>query len=252
MGGSAANTAVGAPVYAVDPDGDPVTYSRDGADMGHFVLNTVSGQVWTASILPAHRESLALTLWADDGRGGTDRIDVTVFVKQRIRKPEPTEAPTPLFLRAATPTPAPTPAPAPTRTPSPTSTIAPTPTPTPSPTPTLTPTPEAEYLALALDARPTTLPWSGTGRGRTRPLQTPGPTIGISVIDIGQRRVTDEKPVVIAAALPIPSDPWWPRFFLWLGSLGLLFALAWLLLMAARDRRRAKRKDAVARNPLTR
>ena len=213
-----ANSAVGAPVVATDPDGDPVTYSRDGADMGHFILNTVSGQVWTAKSLPAGRQSFALRLWVEDGRGGTDSIEVRVVVEGA--EPTKTPAPAPVLVELPTSTPTPTPV------------VALQVRQKAEATPTLKPIPDPTA----------TIDSSGWGPGRKIGTATPTPEWDIPVVDIGIPRPPD--PVVLAQSGPVPGQPpFWPRLATWLGGLGLIFALVWLLLMALRDRRRERARE---------
>ena len=222
--GAGANSAVGAPVVATDPDGDPVTYSRDGADMGHFILNTVSGQVWTANSLPAGRQSFALRLWAEDGRGGTDSIEVRVVVEGA----EPTKTPAPAPVLVELPTSTPTPAPV----------VALQVRQKAEATPTLKPIPDPTA----------TIDSSGWGPGRKIGTATPTPEWDIPVVDIGIPRPPD--PVVLAQSGPVPGQPpFWPRFATWLGGLGLIFALVWLLLMALRDRRRERAREGRLARP---
>ena len=212
------NSAVGAPVVATDPDGDPVTYSRDGADMGHFILNTVSGQVWTAKSLPAGRQSFALRLWAEDGRGGTDSIEVRVVVEGA--EPTKTPAPAPVLVELPTSTPTPTPV------------VALQVRQKAEATPTLKPIPDPT----------STIDSSGWGPGRKIGTATPTPEWDIPVVDAGIPRPPD--PVVLAQSGPVPGQPpFWPRLATWLGGLGLIFALVWLLLMALRDRRRERARE---------
>ncbi len=223
--GAFGSVEVGAPVLAVDPEGDTVTYSRDGTDMGYFVLNTVSGQVLTATTLPAGRSSFALRLWARDGRGGADFIDVLVVAEQEMAETTAIEAPTPV------PTP------------------KPTATPTPTAAPALAQT-ELQVAAPSPDPKnsPTaTIDTSNWGPGWKINTPTPAPERAIPVVDIGNQRPPDsDAPVALAQAGAIlPESPFWPRLFLWIGGLGLLFALIWILLMALRGRRNRSQKDSV-------
>ena len=220
---------MGDPIVAVDPDGDPVAYSRDGADMRYFILNTVTGQVWTAKVLPAGRQSLALRLWAEDGRGGMDFIDVRVVVEGLDRE----EAPSPEPVMLAQPT----------------ETLTPIPTPVAllqvrqkaEATPTLRPIPDPTA----------TIDTSRWGPGRRINTPRPTPEWGIPVVDIGIPR--GPAPVVHAQSDILPIEPaLWPRVAIWLGGLGLLFALAWLLLMALRDRRRERVRERRLARPGTR
>ena len=222
LAGAGANSAVGAPVVATDPDGDPVTYSWDGADTGYFILNTVTGQVWTGATLPDGRESFALRLWAGDGRGGVDFIDVHVVVEVSEQEEAPSSEPVLLA----------------------------------QPTETHTPTPEpAAFLQVSQKARATltlrpspgptaTIDTSRWGPGRKIGTATPTPEWGIPVVDIGIPRPPD--PVVLAQIGPVPGqhvNRLWPKLLIWIGGLGLIFALAWLLLIAFSDRRKERARE---------
>lgn len=225
-------TAVGAPVLALDPDGDPVTYGRDGTDMGYFVLDTVSGQVWTALAMPGDRQTLALRLWARDGRGGSDVIAVQVVLAQPTPEPVAVMTATPTatapFTLAAIPTLTPTP------TPLPKQDRAQAALPTAAPAPTAAATP--------------TLDTSRWGQGRKIGTVTPTPVWDIPVVDVGIPRPPDSTGIALAQSGPVPGlAPLWPQAFLWLGGLALLAALLWMLLMAWRERRRQRRKDAILR-----
>ena len=213
------NARVGAPILAVDPDGDPVAYARDGADMASFILNTATGQVWTAKELTSG--SFSLRLWATDGRGGSDFIDVEITAEAgQIQKTVP------VLVAVPTLTPTPTPEPAAQQV------LAPTPT--LKPVPTMTPT------ATPIDT-------SGWGPGRKIGTWTPTPDRGVPVVDAGEHR-PPAGPAVLAQTGPDPgSGPWWPGASLWLGGLLLLFALLWILFMARRDRSERRRRDGITR-----
>ena len=74
---------VGAPVAAVDPDGDALTYVLSGEDAGLFSIRKATGQLKTAASLDFESDlgnQHTLTVTADDGRGGTDSVAVTVRV----------------------------------------------------------------------------------------------------------------------------------------------------------------------------
>ena len=221
------NAKVGEPVVAVDPDGDPVTYSRDGTDMSQFILNTVTGQVWTAQAL-AQGGTYSLRLWARDGRGGSDFIDITVSVAA----PQAQNA-GPLLVVLPTPTATPTRTPTPTPESTALQQVA-APTPTFKPVHTETPT------ATPIDT-------SGWGPGRKIGTWTPTPKREVSVVDVGNPR-PPAGPAVLAQSGAAPaSGLWWPGASLWLGGLLLLFALFWILVMAWRDRQEQKRKDGMTR-----
>ena len=74
---------VGGPITAVDPDGDALTYVLSGDDAGLFSIKKATGQLKTAAFLDFEGDmgnQHTLTVTADDGRGGTDSILVTVRV----------------------------------------------------------------------------------------------------------------------------------------------------------------------------
>ena len=74
---------VGVPVAAVDPDGDALTYVLSGDDAGLFSIRKATGQLKTAAPLDFESDlgnQHTLTVTADDGRGGTDSVAVTVRV----------------------------------------------------------------------------------------------------------------------------------------------------------------------------
>ena len=207
------NAQVGAPVVAVDPDGDPIAYSRDGTDLAQFILNTATGQVWAAQALPSG--SFSLRLWATDGRGGADFIDIDITAE--AQQPEETGL-APIALPTSTPYPTP----------------ALKAQQVPVPTPTLKPDPTEPPTATPIDM-------SGWGPGRTIGTWTPTPDWGVSVVDAGNPR-PPAGPVVLAQSGPILNPaPWWPRALLWIGGALLAFALAWLILVAHRNRRQGRR-----------
>ena len=72
---------VGAAVAATDPDGDTLTYTLAGPDAASFDINSGTGRLRTRAALDHEtKASYTLTVKADDGRGGTDTIEVTVKV----------------------------------------------------------------------------------------------------------------------------------------------------------------------------
>ena len=87
---------VGALVRASDSDGDHLTYSLGGADASSFDINSSNGQILTRSELNYDfeiRSSYSLSMEARDGRGGSDRISVTVRVNDRDEPPRRLYAP---------------------------------------------------------------------------------------------------------------------------------------------------------------
>ena len=88
----AENTATdidfGAPVTATDADGDTPTYTLEGPDAGSFGIDAETGQLRTVTALDHEaKASYEVTVKAEDGRGGTATIDVTVDVADVAEKP---------------------------------------------------------------------------------------------------------------------------------------------------------------------
>ena len=78
---SPAGTDVGAPVTAVDPDGDTLTYTLEGTDAASFGIGSSTGQIQTISGVTYDFESdntYFVTVKADDGNGGTETIFVGI------------------------------------------------------------------------------------------------------------------------------------------------------------------------------
>ena len=74
---------IGAAVAATDTDSDPLTYSLEGTDAGKFTIVSTSGQIRTKvgeSYDHEAKTSYSVTVKADDSRGGTDTIVVTISV----------------------------------------------------------------------------------------------------------------------------------------------------------------------------
>ena len=74
-------TPIGDRVDAADPDSEPLTYSLEGADADKFTITPSSGQIKTKVGERYDYEadpSLEVTVKADDGRGGTSTIAVTI------------------------------------------------------------------------------------------------------------------------------------------------------------------------------
>ena len=83
---------IGAPVTALDADGDTLTYTLEGRDAGSFTIVGTSGQIRTRSGVTYDYEtkrSYVVTVKADDRKGGTDIIAVTIYLtdvaENRIR-----------------------------------------------------------------------------------------------------------------------------------------------------------------------
>ena len=93
---TAPGTSLGAPVTATDADSDPLRYSL-GEEPGaaSFAIDPASGQLWTALALDHETgASHTFTVRADDGRGGTDTVEVTVTVDDVDEQPARPAAPT--------------------------------------------------------------------------------------------------------------------------------------------------------------
>ena len=87
-------TAVGAPIIATDPNGDPITYRLEGANAGDFRIDA-TGQVRVATIVDHElRSGYSLMVVADDDRGGSARIDLTITVTDLNEPPDAPTAPT--------------------------------------------------------------------------------------------------------------------------------------------------------------
>ena len=98
---SAAGVAVGAPVTAIDADNDRLSYSLAGAGATAFRIDEASGQLRTVSGVDYDHEAAdryAVTVTADDLRGGVGRASVTIHVSDLDEPPpapaEPTVTPT--------------------------------------------------------------------------------------------------------------------------------------------------------------
>ncbi len=74
---------IGAVVTATDPDNDTLTYTLEGTDADKFTIEPSTGQIQTKVGESYNYEattSYAVTVKADDSRGGTDTIEVTINV----------------------------------------------------------------------------------------------------------------------------------------------------------------------------
>ena len=97
---SLAGVPVTGAVTAVDADGDTLTYSLEGADAASFEIDASTGQIRTKAGVTYDYESTSqysVTVKADDGRGGTDTIAVTIQVQD---VDEPPSAPTAVTVSA--------------------------------------------------------------------------------------------------------------------------------------------------------
>ena len=81
---------IGAVVTATDTDNDTLAYTLEGADAGKFEIVSSSGQITTKANERYDYEtdtSYSVTVKADDNRGGTDTIDVTLGVTDQNEPP---------------------------------------------------------------------------------------------------------------------------------------------------------------------
>ena len=90
------NRAVGAPVTATDLDKHTLTYSLEGTDAASFQIDSSSGQISTKLNRKYDFEvksSYSVTVKADDGRGGTDTVAVSITVTDVAEPPLAPDAP---------------------------------------------------------------------------------------------------------------------------------------------------------------
>ena len=70
---------------ARDADGDKLTYSLSGRDASWFDINEGNGWIFTKKGVPYHQrpsQAYQMTVTADDGKGGTDTAEVTLYKRQ--------------------------------------------------------------------------------------------------------------------------------------------------------------------------
>ena len=80
---SAADVAVGAEVTATDANKDTLTYALEGTDAASFAIDASTGQIETIAGVDYDYEmktSYSVTVRVEDGRGGSDTVDVTIGV----------------------------------------------------------------------------------------------------------------------------------------------------------------------------
>ncbi len=98
---TAAGENIGDPVTATDPDQDTLTYTLEGVDAASFDIIPETGQIQTKVPLNyEEKSSYAVTVKAEDGRGESATIDVTITVTNVDNEPPsvpsaPTVTPTP-------------------------------------------------------------------------------------------------------------------------------------------------------------
>ena len=81
---------------ATDADGDPLTYSLEGADAASFDIASTSGQIRTKTGVTYDHEAkagYAVTVKADDGNGDADTIAVTIGITDVNEPPAAPAAP---------------------------------------------------------------------------------------------------------------------------------------------------------------
>ncbi len=84
---SAADTPVGPPVVASDPDADPVTYSLRGADAASFRIDASTGQIYTVDGVDYDYETkptYSVTARADDGYGPSATARVVISLTDEL------------------------------------------------------------------------------------------------------------------------------------------------------------------------
>ncbi len=76
-----AGVAIGAPITATDPDGDPLTYILGGADVLSFDIGAATGQLITKGPMDYEAKSgYSVIVGVRDGKGGTTTITVTINI----------------------------------------------------------------------------------------------------------------------------------------------------------------------------
>ena len=88
---------IGAPVTAVDPDGDSLTYTLEGLNAASFAIESSTGQLKTQSGVSYDYEtksSYSVTARATDPLDASDTAAVTINVTDVAEKPATPEAPT--------------------------------------------------------------------------------------------------------------------------------------------------------------
>ena len=94
---TAAGHDIGAAISATDADGHRLTYSLGGADVESFALDVRTGQLRTrAGVEYDHETSVrhAVTVRAEDGRGGSAEIAVSIEVTNEAEAPSAPGQPT--------------------------------------------------------------------------------------------------------------------------------------------------------------
>ena len=87
---TAANTNIGAPVAANDPNGDTLTYSLEGTDAASFGIDESTGQLRTSAALDFEtKTAYTVVVKATDPDGLSDTIDVTINVTDVVDGSDP-------------------------------------------------------------------------------------------------------------------------------------------------------------------
>ena len=72
---------IGTPVAATDADGDTLTYRLGGTDASSFSIDSETGQLRTSAALDYEaKPTYTITITADDGKGGSASINVTINI----------------------------------------------------------------------------------------------------------------------------------------------------------------------------
>ena len=91
-------TSVGAPIpVATDADGDTLSYRMEGVDAVSFTFNAATRQIGTGTGVDYDfevKETYSVTIEADDGKGGTDTVMVTINLTDVDEPPAAPTAPT--------------------------------------------------------------------------------------------------------------------------------------------------------------
>ena len=84
---TAANTNIGDPVAATDPNGDTLTYSLEGTDAASFGIDGSTGQLRTLAALDFEtKTAYTVVVKATDPGGLSDTVDVTINVTDVVEE----------------------------------------------------------------------------------------------------------------------------------------------------------------------
>ena len=85
---TASGVNIGIPVSATDADGDTLTYSLGGTDTKTFSIDSKTGQLQTKAALDYEtKSSYPITITANDGKGGSASITVTINITDIDEQP---------------------------------------------------------------------------------------------------------------------------------------------------------------------